>query len=125
MPEPHPFRRAVESHDLDLMRDALREDVVFHSPILFRPFEGRDAALHVLSRVVEIFTDFSYSHELSDANTVCLRFHAKVGDREIEGIDFLELDDEGRIAKLTVLMRPMTAVTEFSQLMAAALGTAA
>ena len=33
--EPHAFRRAAESKDLDLLRETLAEDVVLHSPILF------------------------------------------------------------------------------------------
>ena len=41
-PEPHPFRRAAEAKDLELLTETLREDVVLHSPILFRGFEGRD-----------------------------------------------------------------------------------
>ena len=65
MPEPHPFRRAAEAKDLELMRETLREDVVLHSPILFRGFEGRDTAIAVLSHVVELLEDFRYTDELA------------------------------------------------------------
>ena len=51
-----------------------------------------------------------------------LRFKARVGDRELEGIDFLELDEEGRVKELTVFMRPMSALTAFNEQMAARLG---
>jgi hypothetical protein len=122
MPEPLLFRQAVEARDLTLMRDALAEDVVFHSPVLFRPFEGRDAALHVLETVVSLLSDFEYLAEAYDDNVVALHFKAKFGDREIEGIDLVELDGDGRASGLTVFMRPMTAVTEFSRAMAERLG---
>ena len=45
-----------------------------------------------------------------------------MGDRELEGIDFLELDDDGRVAVLTVFMRPMSALTAFNEQMAERLG---
>ena len=125
MPEPHAFRSAVEAKDLDAMRATLRDDVVFHSPVLFRPFEGVDAAVHVISCVAELLSDFTYEHELHEGNAVCLHFKAKHGEREVEGIDFLILDEDGRIADFTVFMRPQTAVKEFSEAMAAALGAPA
>ncbi len=124
MASPHPFRRAAEAKDLDLMREALAEDVVLHSPILFKGFEGRDVALMVLGHVVEVFEDFHYLDELHGEDSVCLRFKAKVGDLEIEGIDFLELDAHGRVVELTVFMRPLKAVHAFNEQMAARLGAA-
>jgi hypothetical protein len=117
MAEPHPFRRAAETKDLELMRETLREDVVLHSPILFRGFEGRDVVLVVLGHVIEVLEDFRYVDEATEGNTVFLRFKAMVGDRELEGIDFLELDEQGRVAELTVFMRPLSALTRFNERM--------
>jgi hypothetical protein len=124
MSEPHPFRRAAESKDLDLLRETLREDVVLHSPILFRGFEGRDIVIVVLSQVIEVLEDFRYTDELVEGDTVALRFKAMVGDRELEGIDFLELDADGKIAELTVFMRPLSALTSFNEQMTARLAAA-
>src|SRR5262249_27660055 len=97
----HPFRRAAEAKDLDLLIETVREDVVLHSPVLFRGFEGREAVAFVLGHVSETLEGLTYTDELTEGNTVALRFKATVGDRELEGIDFLELDEEGRIAELT------------------------
>jgi hypothetical protein len=117
MAEPHPFRVAAESKDLDLLAETLREDVVLHSPVLFRGFEGRDTVSAVLTHVAATLENFSYTDELADAETVVLRFKATVGDRELEGIDFLELDSEGRVRELTVFMRPFSALTAFNEQM--------
>lgn len=122
MPEPHSFRRAAESKDLELLTETLREDVVLHSPVLFRGFEGREAVSQVLTHVAATLEDLTYTDELSDGCTVALRFKANVGDRQLEGIDFLELDEEGRVAELTVFMRPMSALTRFNERMMARLG---
>jgi hypothetical protein len=122
MPEPHPFRRAAEAKDVELMTQTLREDVELHSPILFRGFEGREAVGHILTHVAATLEDLTYLDELHGDGTVALRFKARVGDRELEGIDFLELDEEGRVAVLTVFMRPMSALTAFNEQMMQRLG---
>jgi len=122
MPEPHPFRRAAEAKDLGLLTETLREDVELHSPVLFRGFEGRDVVTQVLTHVAATLEDLTYVDELHEGDTVALRFKARVGDRELEGIDFLELDEEGRVAVLTVFMRPMSALTAFNEQMMERLG---
>lgn len=124
MVEPHPFRRAAESKDLDLLTETLHEDVVLHSPILFRGFEGRDTVATVLTHVAATLENLTYTDELAEGNTVCLRFKATVAStsKELEGIDFLELDENGRVAELTVFMRPFSALTAFNEQMSARLG---
>ena len=122
MLEPHPFRRAAEAKDLELLTETLREDVELHSPVLFRGFEGRDVVTQVLTHVAATLEDLTYVDELHEGDTVALRFKARVGDRELEGIDFLELDEEGRVAVLTVFMRPMSALTAFNEQMMERLG---
>jgi hypothetical protein len=117
MDEPHPFRVAAEAKDVELMTETLREDVVLHSPILFRGFEGREMVGQVLTHVAATLEDFVYVDELAGENSVCLRFKARVGDRELEGIDFLELDEDGRVKELTVFMRPLSALTRFNEQM--------
>ncbi len=122
MSGPHPFRRAAERKDLELLSETLREDVVLHSPILFRGFEGRELVAEVLTHVAATLEELTYVGELASERSVALRFKARVEDRELEGIDFLELDEEGRVAELTVFMRPMSALTRFNEKMSARLG---
>jgi hypothetical protein len=117
MAEPHPFRVAAEAKDVELMSETLREDVVLHSPILFRGFEGRDMVGQVLTHVAATLEGLTYVDEIAGENSVCLRFKAKVGDRELEGIDFLELDDDGKVTELTVFMRPLSAINAFNEQM--------
>jgi hypothetical protein len=121
MAGPHPFRRAAESKDVELLRETLREDVVLHSPVLFRGFEGRDTVVTVITHVAATLENFSYTDELAEDDTVVLRFKATVGDRELEGIDFLQLDDDGRVRELTVFMRPFSALNAFNEQMKARL----
>jgi hypothetical protein len=122
--EPHPFRVAAEAKDIELMTETLREDVVLHSPILFRGFEGREIVGQVLTHVAATLEGLTYVDEIAGESSVCLRFKAKVGDRELEGIDYLTLDDEGRVADLTVFMRPLSAINAFNEQMKLRLGVA-
>jgi hypothetical protein len=124
MAEPHPFRRAAEAKDLELLTATLHEDVVLHSPILFRGFEGREIVSQVLTHVAATLEGLTYVDELVGEATVALRFKANVGDRELEGIDFLELDADGKVVDLTVFMRPMSALTRFNEQMMVRLGVA-
>jgi hypothetical protein len=122
MAEPHPFRRAAEAKDLELLAETLREDVELHSPVLFRGFEGREAVVTIIEHVAATLEDLEYVDETLGEGTVALRFKAHVGDRELEGVDYLTLDEDGRIADLTVFMRPMSALTAFNEQMAERLG---
>jgi hypothetical protein len=123
MAESHPFRRAAEAKDVDLMREILRDDVELHSPVLFRGFEGIDAVGAILGHVSEVLEGLTYVDEaVGEDGTVVLRFTANVGDLELEGVDYLTLDGEGQVADLTVFMRPMSALTAFNARMAERLG---
>ncbi len=125
MAESHPFRRGAESKDLELIRESLAEDVVLHSPILFRGFEGREVTLVVLSHVSEVFEDFQYIDELAEEGRLVLRFRANVGDKQLEGIDYLELDGDGKVTELTVFLRPLSAVNAFNERMSERLAAGA
>jgi hypothetical protein len=122
MAEAHPFRRAAEAKDVDLMRKTLRDDVELHSPVLFRGFEGLDAVGAILGHVSEVLENLRYVDEAVGDGTIVLRFEANVGDLELEGVDYLTLDGEGQVTDLTVFMRPMSALTAFNARMAERLG---
>lgn len=118
------FKAAVEDRDTSAVAASLAEDVVLHSPVLSRPFAGREIVAHVLSLVDDLLEDFVYTRELHGEREAALFFKAKVGSREIEGVDLLGLDADGLVERLTVSMRPMTALTTFSDEMASRLNAA-
>jgi SnoaL-like domain len=118
------FRAAVEARDHAAMVAALAPDVVFNSPVKHRPFEGRDAVAVVLGAVAETFEDFRYTDELSAEGMMALIFRARVGDRELEGIDVLRFDDDGLITDFTVMVRPLTGAIALAEAVGAKLGIA-
>ena len=100
------FRAAVEAGDLDAMIATLAPDVVFNSPVAFKPFEGRETVGKVLEAVMGTFEDFHYTDELEHDGVHALVFRARVGDKQVEGIDLLRLNDDGLIDDFTVFVRP-------------------
>jgi SnoaL-like domain len=116
------FRAAVEAGDLDTMVASLAPDVVFHSPVLFKPFEGREVVGVVLGAVMKVFEDFRYTDQLVQGNVHILVFRARVGDREVEGIDLLRADEDGLIEDFTVMVRPLSGLQTLAQAMAEQLG---
>ncbi|MDL5199869.1 nuclear transport factor 2 family protein [Streptomyces sp. ALI-76-A] len=114
------FREAVEAGDLDAAVALLAEDVVFTSPVVFKPYAGKAITAAILRAVVRVFEDFRYERELSgaDGRDHALVFTARVGDRAISGCDFIHLDDDGLIDAFTVMVRPLSG----AQALAAAMG---
>jgi limonene-1,2-epoxide hydrolase len=122
----HPFRRAVEANDLDAAIALMREDVVFFSPAVFKPYQGRDAVRRLLQAVFAVFEDFRYVREIGadGARDHALVFEARVGDKQIEGCDFIQLDDDGAISAFTVMVRPMSGMLALAEAMNAQLSSA-
>jgi SnoaL-like domain len=111
------FRDAVESGDLAAAGELFAPDIVFHSPVTFHPFVGRETVAGLLALVAETFEDFRYTGELQADGAHGLIFQASVSGREIEGIDLLRLDAQGLIAEFTVLLRPLSGLVPFAQAM--------
>jgi hypothetical protein len=122
----HPFRAAVEARDIDAAVALLAEDVVFRSPVAYQPYQGRAAVAPILHAVIQVFEDFRYVREIGaeDATDHALVFQARVGDQQIEGCDFLHIDEHGSIDELVVMVRPLSAAQALAKAMAAELAAA-
>ena len=99
------------------MAAALHPDVVFHSPAVFKPYEGREATMRLLRHVLDVLQDFRYLDELSGDRCEGLVFAARVGDKTLEGWDYLKLDGDGLITELTVMVRPLSGLIALAQAM--------
>jgi SnoaL-like domain len=115
------FRQAAESGDHGKLVGALAEDVVFRSPIVFKPYEGRDAVAPILAAVFTVFEDFRYVDQLEGENSATLLFKARVGDRELDGLDYLRFGEDGLVSELTVMVRPLSAANALAETMRARL----
>lgn len=105
------FRAAVEAQDPDAFPALLAPDVVFRSPVAFKPYEGRPLVAAILRGAFRVFEDFRYEQELTsqDGRETALVFRAAIGGTEIHGCDFIHTDDDGLIDDFFVMVRPLSA----------------
>ena len=123
----HPFGTAIVAGDIDAALALLAEDVIFHSPVVHRPYQGRETVAPILHAVSEVFEDFRYVDEIGgpDAASHVLVFRTRVGDREIEGIDLLHTGPDGLVDELTVMVRPLSGAMALAEVMRARLAAGA
>ncbi|HEY2537127.1 MAG TPA: nuclear transport factor 2 family protein [Solirubrobacteraceae bacterium] len=123
----HPFRSAIEStlgtdrneRVLDPVLELCSPEVVFSSPVVFRPYHGREALRVILGAVMRVFEDFRYEREIGaeGAEDHALVFKARVGDRELQGCDFIHTGPDGLIDEFTVMVRPRSALLALAEAM--------
>ena len=74
------FRAAAEAKDFSAIEELFAEDVSFRSPVVFKPYQGREAVAMLLSAVVQVFEDFRYTDQTETGDSAALAFSARVGD---------------------------------------------
>ncbi|MFE7746523.1 nuclear transport factor 2 family protein [Nocardia sp. NPDC057455] len=116
----HPFRAAVEARDEAAIEALLADDVVFTSPVAFKPYPGKAITAAILRAVIRVFEDFRYVREIADADgrDHAFVFEATVDGKQLTGCDFLHFDEHGKIDDFTVMVRPLSA----AQALAARMG---
>lgn len=117
----HPFREAVENGDMDAVAALLADDVVFTSPVAFKPYPGKAITAAILRAVSQVFEDFAYVREIAnpDGRDHAFVFTAVVAGKKLQGCDFLHFDEDGKIDEFTVMVRPLSAAQALSEAMGA------
>lgn len=102
----------VETGDLERLGALLADDVVFHSPVLHRPVEGRDSVTLYLTgaHAVLVNDDWRYVRQVVDGDEAVLEFVTEVDGLQVNGVDMIRFDAAGRIVDFKVLIRPRTAL---------------
>ena len=118
------FKAAALAKDFSAAQDLFAEDVTFRSPVVFKPYEGRDAVLVLLGAVVQVFEDFRYVDQVETGATAVLVFEARVGERELQGVDILRFNSDDRVEEMIVMVRPMSGVHALAEAMQAKLEAA-
>jgi hypothetical protein len=108
---------------VDAVIACLAEDVVFDSPVVFREYAGREVVVSILRAVLTVFEDFRYTAQLAGDGKGALAFHARIGDRQLDGIDLGECNAEGKITRLTVFVRPLSGLLALREAMQAKLAS--
>lgn len=114
----------VASRDLAHLAAIIHSDATFRSPMAFKPYQSAQAVTLLLSTVIQVFEDFTYHRQLAseDGLSVVLEFSARVGDKNLKGIDLIQFDAEGRITDFEVMIRPFNGLQALGAEMGARLG---
>ena len=120
----HAFRKAVEDRDETAIQALLADDVVFTSPVAFKPYVGKPITAAILSGVLRVFEDFRYVREIHDSNgrEHALEFETGIAGAPgvtVNGCDFLHVNDDGLIDDFKVMVRPLSGAKALSEAMAA------
>jgi len=118
------FRAAAEAKDFSALDGLFTQDCVFRSPVVYKPYEGREALRMILSTVAGVFESFRYTDQVETGDTAVLVFKATAAGREVDGVDVLRFAEDGRVHELMVMVRPMTAMHALAEEMSARLEAA-
>ncbi|PWL25229.1 MAG: hypothetical protein DCO98_02430 [Altererythrobacter sp. XM-24bin4] len=105
------------------LTNVMREDAVFHSPVVHTPQKGRPIVVAYLTAAGQTLGNdsFQYLREVVDGNTAVLEFQTEMDGIQVNGIDMITFDDEGLITDFKVMVRPLKAVNKVWEMMGAQL----
>ena len=114
----------VEREDLGGLPEILDANVLFRSPMAHTAYPGAPVVASILRTVLQVFEDFAYHRQLATADglSVVLEFSARVGDRQLKGIDMIRFDEHGKIVEFEVMVRPMSGLQALGEEMGRRLG---
>lgn len=98
----------VGAKDMSALGAIVHPEAIFRSPMAFKPYHSAQAVTLIISTVMTVFEDFAYHRELvsEDGLSVVLEFSARVGDKNLKGIDLIAFDADGKIVDFEVMVRP-------------------
>ena len=122
-------RRSVPGHELVRTRNTegldplLADNVAIYSPVVHTPQIGKVIALKYLRAARHVFGNesFRYVRELTGPRDAALEFEVEIDGIEVNGVDMITWNDDGRIVEFKVFVRPLKAINLIHQKMAAML----
>jgi hypothetical protein len=102
------WHEMVAAKDMSGLGAIVHPDATFRSPMAFKPYHSAQAVTLIISTVMTVFEDFQYHRTLvsADGGSVVLEFSARVGDKNVKGIDLIAFDSDGKIIDFEVMVRP-------------------
>lgn len=111
----------VATKNPQILDELLADEAVFHSPVVWTPQEGKQITKLYLTAAVSILNDenanFSYVKEIVQGNHLILEFVANIDDVSINGVDMIELNNEGEMIDFKVMIRPLKAIHKIHEKM--------
>jgi hypothetical protein len=112
------WHKFVREKDEQALAEVLADDVLFRSPFLWKPKEGKANAMLYLSSAVRVLEDFTYHRQFVGNNAVVLEFSARVGTLSVKGVDIIQFNADGQITDFEVMVRPANGLQALGAAMA-------
>lgn len=104
------WHEMLNTQDMRILNQLLADEVVFRSPVAFKPYQGKQVVFFILTNVIQVFENFTYHREFytEDQQSVVLEFSANVGDKQLKGIDMIRFNEQGQIVEFEVMIRSLS-----------------
>ena len=113
------WHHLVQSRDIAGLDQLLADEVIFHSPVVHTPQRGKQVTIQYLSAAFHVFFNesFRYVREVTGSHDAILEFKVEIDGIEVNGVDMMAWNDEGRITEFKVMLRPLKAINLIHQKM--------
>ena len=108
--------------DTDVLSGMLAEDVALYGPLGDEPITGRAAVLEAMQAVGTVATDLTYREVLTGTTHHAAYFRLQVEGTAVDGMDYILVDSDGKIAEVTIWWRPLPAGVQMQGRLAGLLG---
>jgi ketosteroid isomerase-like protein len=114
------WHQLLSRRDTTGLENLLADDAVFHSPIVHTPQRGKDVTALYLSAAFQVLVNdsFHYVREVESANDAVLEFAVVIDGVQVNGVDMIRWNAEGKITDFKVMLRPLKAINLIHQKMA-------
>ena len=113
------WHELVENADAAGIPALLADDVVFHSPVVHTPHNGKKLVGHYLAAAFGVFVgrSFRYVREVASGHEAVLEFLVEIDGITVNGVDMITWNDAGQIIAFKVMLRPLQAIKLIHQKM--------
>ena len=113
------WHKLIETKDAAGLDNILADNVVFHSPIVHTPQEGKPITTLYLTAALYVFNNnsFKYLREIISGNNAVLEFSTVIDGITINGVDMITWGADGRITEFKVMVRPLKAINLIHRMM--------
>jgi len=112
------WHEVVANKDHEKLDSLLADDVVFYSPVVHTPQQGKlITKMYLMGAAESLQKEFEYKKTIIDGLHGVLEFRCMIDEISVEGVDIIELTEEGLVKSFKVMVRPLKAVHKIHERM--------
>ena len=110
------WHKIVATRDVEGLAAVLAENVTLGAPPYWAKLETKEVVLRLLKIIINTIDEFIYHREWINGPELALEFRGSVDGLELQGIDLITLNDEGKIQSIDVMIRPMNTLAKLAEI---------